>query len=328
MSPVTDRPERHQLAVRKVVVGSRDSRLARVQAEWVGMRLKEAWPDLSIVYWTTTTIGDRERDVPISEIGGQGVFTSALESALVEGTIDLAVHSLKDLPTKESTGTLLVAVPPREDPRDALVVGPGVPVERGSFEALSSGARVGTSSLRRSAQVRAIRPDLRVTDVRGNVDTRLKKLETGAFEALILAAAGLKRLGLWSSNMFPLETNWLPAPGQGALGVQGRLLDLGIRELARPLEDRKSRVEVTAERSLLANLEGGCQVPIASRANVESEDVQLSAAVYDVEGILVPIVGTERGHIGEAVEVGERLAHRLKASGAGVMVENAREFRV
>ena len=325
---MTNRSEGHHRIVRKVVVGSRASRLAKIQAEWVGMRLKEAWPDLSVVYWTTTTIGDRDRDVPLSEIGGQGVFTSALESALVEGTIDLAVHSLKDLPTKESTGTLLVAVPPREDARDTLVVGPHVPMGQRSLDALPSDARVGTSSLRRSAQVQAIRSDLRVLDVRGNVDTRLKKLETGEFEALILAVAGLRRLGLWSSNMFPLETDWLPAPGQGALGVQGRLLDLGIRELVHPLEDRKSRAEVTAERSLLASLEGGCQVPIASRANVENEDVHLSAAVYDVKGILDPIVGAERGHMEAAAEVGERLAHRLKDSGADAMVENAREFRV
>jgi len=325
---VTNRSEGHRLAVEKIVVGSRASRLAKIQAEWVGTRLKKSWPNLSITYWTTTTIGDRDRDVPLSEIGGQGVFTSALESALVEETIDLAVHSLKDLPTKESTGTSLAAVPPREDPRDTLVVGPHVPMGQMAIDTLPSGARIGTSSLRRSAQVRAIRSDLRVMDVRGNVDTRLKKLEAGEFEALILAAAGLRRLGLWSSNMFPLEVDWLPAPGQGALGVQGRPSDSEIRELVRPLEDRKSRTEVTAERSLLASLEGGCQVPIASRANVEDEDVHLSAAVYDVKGMLDPIVGAERGPMEEAAEVGERLADRLKDSGADAMVENAREFRV
>ncbi len=315
----------------RLVIGARRSALARIQAEWVGRSLLEAWPDLSVEYRFMSTEGDRRPDVPLPQIGGKGLFTQDLERALADGTIDLAVHSLKDLPTDPVTEQGLLAVPVREDARDVFVTS-GRPAEHppgrdgtAVLRALPAGAVVGTSSLRRAAQVGAHRADLRVEPVRGNVETRLARLDVGDVDALILAAAGLRRLDRWPPGATVLDDQWLPAPGQGALGVQGRADDDRVRAYAAAIDDSLSRAEVNAERALLATLEGGCQVPVAARARVSGTNVQLDAAVYDVGGGR-PIEGDESGPVSESARIGRRLADRMLLQGAGELVARAREL--
>ncbi len=308
-----------------LVIGSRRSRLARVQAEWVGARLAELWPGLSIAYRTFSTAGDRDPTTPLPRIGAKGLFTADLERALRDGEIDLAVHSLKDLPAEPSPGLSLVAVPRRADPRDVIVVRDAAFAGPDAVERLPAEARVGTSSLRRAAQVRARNPRLRVVPVRGNVETRLSRLETGAVEALVLAAAGLVRLGLRPPGAAALAPAiWLPAPGQGALAVQGRAEDPRVRELAGAADDAETRATTTAERALLQRLEGGCQVPIGALATIAGGRLRLGAAVYASDGTVPPVEGSEEGAVSEAAGVGERLADRLLAAGAGELVRRAR----
>ncbi|MXX78841.1 MAG: hydroxymethylbilane synthase [Gemmatimonadales bacterium] len=314
-----------------LVVGARRSPLSRAQATWVGERLRERWPDLSIEYRFITTAGDRDPVTPLPEIGGKGLFTEDLERALREGDIDVAVHSLKDLPTDRPDGLMLGAVPSREDPRDVLVVRESpvaAPRDAGGRELLrhlSPGARVGTSSLRRAAQLRAARADLDPRPIRGNVDTRLRKLEDGRFEALILAAAGLRRLGLWPTGAHVLDEGWLPAPGQGALGLECRDGEDGAAARVGALDDPVARAEVTAERALLAALEGGCRVPIAARASLQGEGLRLRAAVYDVDGG-PPVEAAGRGRRASAGAIGRRLAEELLEAGASRLVERARRL--
>ncbi len=306
----------------RLVIGSRRSRLARLQAEWVGDRLEQACPGTSIAYHAMTTEGDRRGDRPLPEIGGKGVFTADLERALKEGRVDLAVHSLKDLPTELDAAFDLHAIPAREDPRDVLVARSGVTL--GGVEELAPGAVVGTSSLRRAAQVRAVRPDVEVVSVRGNVETRLSRLDSGACDALILAAAGLRRLGIERPGAVTLSPPaWLPAPGQGALGVQGRVADEATRRLARRIEDPGARAAAEAERAFLGGLHGGCRVPIGALAVVERGRVRLEGAVYPVTGAGASseaIRDVEEGRVAEARAVGERLAQRLIERGAADLV--------
>lgn len=312
----------------RLVVGARRSPLSRAQAEWAGNRLRERWPGLSVEYRFIATAGDRDRVTPLPEIGAKGLFTEALERALRDGRIDVAVHSLKDLPAESPEGVTLAAVPEREDPRDVLVVraaaaGAG---GRGGLDALRrlhAGSRVGTSSLRRAAQLRAHRSDVEPAPIRGNVGTRLRKLDEGAFEALVLAAAGLRRLGLWPAGASFLDEGWLPAPGQGALGLQCRADDAAALGRVGALEDPAARDEVTAERALLAALEGGCRVPIAARARRAGENLRLEAAVYDVAGGR-PLEAATRGLAAKARELGLQLAGRLLDAGAAALVTRAR----
>ncbi|WP_419166433.1 hydroxymethylbilane synthase [Candidatus Palauibacter sp.] len=317
--------------MRQLVVGARRSPLSRAQAKWVGERLRERWPDLSVDYDFISTAGDRDRKTPLPAIGGKGLFTEDLERALREGRIDVAVHSLKDLPVDPPEGLDLGAVPEREDPRDVVVVrdsfAPVDAPERGldALERLPAAARVGTSSLRRAAQLRAYRPDFEPRPVRGNVDTRLRKLEEGAFEALVLAAAGLRRLRLWPRGAAVLDEGWLPAPGQGALGLQCRAGDERVMARVRALDDPGARVEATAERALLAALEGGCRVPIAARARRTGDGLRLEAAVYDVGGG-PPIEDAASGPASEAAHVGRCLAERMLEAGAAALVERARRL--
>ncbi len=314
----------------RLVIGSRRSRLARLQAEWVGDRLREACPGLSIAYRTMTTEGDRQGGRPLPEIGGKGVFTADLERALAEGRVDLAVHSLKDVPTELDAAFDLHAIPAREDPRDLLVPRSGLTLD--GIEDLARGAVVGTSSLRRAAQVRAARPDLEVVPIRGNVETRLSRLDSGACDALILAAAGLLRLGIERPGAVILSPPaWLPAPGQGALGVQGRAADGATRRLAVRIEDPGARAAAEAERAFLGALHGGCRVPVGGLARIERDRVRLEGAVYAVAGAdprvgpdAEPIRGVEEGALSEARAVGERLAVRLIDRGARDLVALAR----
>jgi len=314
-----------------LVVGARRSPLSRAQATWVGERLRERWPEVSIEYRFISTAGDRDPGTPLPEIGGKGLFTEDLERALREGDIDVAVHSLKDLPVDFPDGLMLGAVPSREDPRDVLVVRDSVvaaPRDADGYHLLRrlpAGARVGTSSLRRAAQLRASGADLDPRPIRGNVDTRLRKLEDGRFEALVLAAAGLRRLGLWPRGAYVLDDGWLPAPGQGALGLQCRAGQDGMAARVQALDDPTARQEVTAERALLATLEGGCRVPIAARASVRGEDLLLRAAVYDVDGG-PPVEATEAGPCASASAIGRRLAAHMLEAGASHLVERARRL--
>lgn len=298
-----------------LILGSRRSALATRQAEWVAERLREARPGLCTEIRTFVTRGDRRGDRPLPEIGGKGLFTADLEAALLAGEIDLAVHSLKDLPTAaespDGSGLAVLAIPVREDPHDVLVMG-----ARGAgLDDLASGDRVGTSSTRRAGQILHARPDLRIVSVRGNVGTRLARLDEGAAEALVLASAGLLRLGIERPGLVRLD-GWLPAPGQGALAVQGRADDPDTAGVVSAVEDPATRAETTAERALLAALEGGCHAPVAALGRVRDDEVTLRAAVFDPTGRRAPVTGATAGPADRAASLGRALARRLLDDGA------------
>jgi hydroxymethylbilane synthase len=266
--------------VTTLVIGTRGSALALRQSELVRWALEQAWPGLVCELLTLTTAGDRQVDRPLPEIGGKGLFTHGLEQALLEGRIDLAVHSLKDLPTESVPGLVVGAIPSREDARDALVSPSGW-----TLATLPSGARVGTCSLRRAAQLLAIRPDLDVAPVRGNVDTRLRQADQGHYHALILAVAGLKRLGRAEriTQALPLDLI-LPAPGQGALAVQCRAADRETLARLQPLDHPAARAAVTAEREYLSALGGGCSGSVAAYGLAEAGAVTLAGRVSSPDG--------------------------------------------
>lgn len=289
----------------------------------VGAALQAAWPELVVAFDTLSTAGDRHQDVAVSEIGVQGVFTAELEAALADGRIDLAVHSLKDVPTATS-GDALLAIAARVDPRDVLICREA-PGEEDPWSGLQGGASVGTSSLRRTALLRAVRPDLVATPLRGNVDTRLARLEAGDYDAILLAAAGVSRLGIEPRGRRPLSLDaWLPAPGQGALAIEGRPADAEVRALVAPIEDPASRAATTAERALMRRLEGGCQVPIGAVATLADGELSLRGGVYSVEG-RPPVTGQLQGPVEEAAELGERLAAQLVEAGAGALIDEVRD---
>ena len=294
-----------------VTLGTRASKLARAQTELVVSRLRAAWPALECEAETIDTAGDRSQasGEPLPEIGGKGLFTLELERALLAEEIDLAVHSLKDLPTEDSAGVVVGAVCGREDARDCLVARDGSTLAR-----LPAGAVVGTSSLRRAAQLRSLRPDLDIRSIRGNVDTRIRKVRDGEFDAVLLAAAGLERLGLEDVITEVLASDTMvPAPGQGALAVQCRTNDAPVHALLAPLDDPATRTETTAERAFLRALGGGCAAPVAARAELVSEGlVEMHGLVASVDGREVVRV---RGQ-GEPVALGESLAREALAEGA------------
>ena len=299
-----------------LVIGSRGSKLALWQSEWVRSRLEALRPDVRVRVEVYKTQGDVMRDVPLSVIGGKGVFTKELEEALLAGRIDIAVHSLKDLPTTLPDGLAITAVTERGDPRDALVLRPDGARDSASLKRLPEGAVVGTSSLRRQAQLKGLRPDLLVKDLRGNVDTRLRKLDAGEYDAIILAAAGLRRLGLDGriSAYLPAE-EMLPAVGQGALGVETRTGDERVGALVSLLEHAPTRAACTAERALLFALGGGCQVPIAAHATVARDRLRLEALVAAPggESVIRDAIEDEAAH---AARAGHVLAQRLRERGA------------
>src|ERR687885_546131 len=268
-----------------LVIGSRGSKLALWQSEWVKARLEALDPEASVRIEIFKTSGDVMRDVPLASIGGQGAFTQELELALLDRRVDLAVHSLKDLPTVVPEGLSVAATPEREDPRDALVLRAGADSAGASLRTLRRGALVGTSSLRRIAQLKHLRPDVTVKDLRGNVDTRLRKLDAGEFDAVILASAGLRRLGFADRISAPIETDeMLPAVSQGALGLETRADDARSVALVSRLEHAPTRAAVLAERALLRALGGGCQVPIAAYATVEGGRLRLDGLVASLDG--------------------------------------------
>ena len=265
--------------MKPVTIGTRGSKLALWQAHWIEERLKDRNVPTRIEIIKTT--GDKITDVALAKVGSEtglkGVFTKEIEEALIAGSIDLAVHSLKDLPTELDPRLAVNCIPKRADPRDVLV---GM-----TLAELPKGATVGTSSLRRAAQMRHLRPNVQVQDIRGNVDTRLRKLDEGRYDAILLASAGLHRLG-WQDRIAEiLEPEvMLPAVGQGALGIETRSGDDAINELLSPLDDPETRIAVTAERALLAALGGGCQVPLGAHAILDGERLSLLGVVVSEDG--------------------------------------------
>lgn len=299
------------MTARPIRIGTRGSVLARRQAETIAGLLRVAHPDRPVELVELNTTGDRDRATSLARIGGTGVFTREIESALLEGRVDIAVHSMKDLPTAETPGLAFGAVPPREDVRDAVVSRTG-----GPLSALPTGARIGTGSARRAAQLRAVRPDLRVLDIRGNVDTRLRRVVEGAYDAVILATAGLARLGLLdrASEVLPAET-MLPAPGQGALAVQVRADDTATRALVSVIDHPPARIAVLAERTILAALGGGCLLPVAALARADETKLELWAAVVHPSGAPA-LRESAAGSPGDADMLATDVARRLTAAGA------------
>ena len=302
-----------------VTLGTRASALARAQTDLVAARLASVRPALECTTRVISTAGDRTQDSgePLPSIGGKGLFTAELERALRDGAIDVAVHSLKDLPTEDAPGLAIGAVTEREDVRDCLVARTA-----GSLEELPVGAVVGTSSLRRSAQLAALRPDLEIRSIRGNVDTRIRKVADGEYDAAVLAAAGIRRLRLdnvvteWLSD----ET-MLPAPGQGALAIQCRVDDRSVLALLAALDDPAARAETTAERAFLRRLGGGCAAPVAAlAATTTTPRVRLQGLVASVDGRQVVRVTGE----GEPADVGERLAEEALSLGADRILAGVR----
>ena len=306
---------------RRLVIGTRGSSLALWQAEHVSTELQALHPDLSIVIRTIETRGDLVRDRALSQVGGKGLFVKEIEGALLAGEIDLAVHSLKDMPTEQPKGLVLGAILQRADPRDALVARAGGDV---SLSTLPRGARLGTSSLRRKAQALASRSDLQVADLRGNVDTRLRKLSEGQYDAIVLAVAGLARLGRADaiSHILPADV-MLPAVGQGALCVEVRAADEKTRRLIAPLDHSPTRRATDAERALLRSLEGGCQVPIGALAQMERTRVWLRGLVASLDGSRV-VRDDIHGPAEQAEALGKELAERLLAAGGDEILEEVR----
>ncbi|HEU0055316.1 MAG TPA: hydroxymethylbilane synthase [Longimicrobium sp.] len=302
-------------------IASRGSALALWQTHAVRDALLAADPSLVVEVEVIRTTGDVILDVPLAKIGDKGLFTKELDAALLDGRADLAVHSLKDVPTKIPDGLELVAVGMREDPRDVLVLPPG---KTGTLMTLPAGARVGTSSLRRRSQLRALRPDLEVLDLRGNLNTRLAKLDRGEYDAIVLAAAGVLRLG-WEERIAERldSTEWLPAVGQGALGVVAREGDERVRRLLSDFHHPFTAACTAAERAFLAALEGGCQIPIGALARVDEDGLTLHGLVADVDGQAV-LRDSVNGSLDDAAALGRRLAIRLLELGAGEILSRIR----
>ncbi len=294
-----------------LTIGSRGSRLAVWQARWIQVRLQDFGVECRVEIIHTT--GDKITDVALSKVGTKGLFTKEIEEALLQGTIDLAVHSLKDMPTDLPAGLTLAAIPEREDPRDALV--------GARLADLAQHARVGTSSLRRAAQLRSIRPDLEIENIRGNVDTRLRKLDEKQYDAIVLASAGLRRLG-WENRIAELldPSVMCPAAGQGALAVETRSDGGEAHEISKRLDHRETRSAVTAERAVLAALGGGCQVPIGAYATVEHDRIQLQAVIVSPDGS--QIIGLKaNGASSDAAIIGHALGNQLLAEGGRQILE-------
>ncbi|PWC14663.1 hydroxymethylbilane synthase [Brenneria corticis] len=293
-------------------IATRQSPLALWQAQYVQQRLNVSHPGLQVELVPMVTRGDIILDTPLAKVGGKGLFVKELELALLEGRADIAVHSMKDVPAEFPEGLGLATICERDDPRDAFVSN-----RYAGLEQLPAGSRVGTSSLRRQCQLRARRPDLVIGDLRGNVGTRLARLDAGEYDAIILAVAGLKRLKLEERIRCPLspETS-LPAVGQGAIGIECRLDDKRTRRLLTPLNHADTASRVLAERAMNLRLEGGCQVPIGSYAELDGDTLWLRALVGAPDGSRI-ISGERRGKTADAKRIGTALAEDLLAQGAG-----------
>ena len=298
-------------------IATRKSQLALWQAEYVRDVLLQYHPDLQVELVKMTTEGDRILDTPLAKVGGKGLFVKELETGLLNGDADIAVHSMKDVPVELPEGLHLAVICPREDPRDAFISNAYT-----LFEDLPKGARLGTSSLRRQCQLAAQRPDLNIIDLRGNVNTRLQKLDNGDYDAIILAAAGLKRLGMEDRITQTLSPEVsLPAIGQGAVGIECRQNDDWVNELLAPLNDRDTAIRVRAERALNHRLQGGCQVPIAGYAELSHGVILLRGLVGTVDGSEI-IHGEIAGQPEDAEYLGRVLAEDLLSRGADEILES------
>ena len=326
-------------------IGTRGSKLARWQAGWVADRLRELGQSVELV--EIATHGDVDRRRSIEEIGTRGVFTKEIQRALLAGNVDIGVHSLKDLPTEPVDGLMLAAVPPRESAADVLALPKrvaGVERQRAprgdvlgarqeldpnhpDLAVLSTGAHVGTGSLRRQAQLRSVRPDLLIDDIRGNVDTRLRKLDEGQFDAIVLAEAGLRRLAMADriTQVLPFEL-MLPAVGQGALAIECRVDDAATRRAVAPLDDASTHAAVLAERALLAQLRGGCLAPVGAWARLEGGRLHLSAVVLSADGTrrLDASDFTQGSDLRDAEQLGVRVADTLLDQGAAELIAASR----
>ncbi len=301
----------------RVIIGTRGSKLALWQAEWVKAELQRLHPGLEVELNKIKTTGDKILDVPLAMVGGKGLFVKEIEEALLSGGADLAVHSMKDVPTDFPEGLYLPVICKREDPRDALITRKENNTWKiKSFSELPDGATIGTSSLRRSCQLLSIRPDLKIEQLRGNLDTRLRKLDEGRFDAIILAAAGVKRLG-WAgriTEVISMEIS-LPAIGQGAIGIECRTGDEFVNNLIAPLNHSDTSVCVRAERAFLKKLEGGCQVPIAAHAKLAGGMVIMDGLVGRVSGDRI-VKAHIKGRMDEAESLGISLAEDILSKGA------------
>lgn len=305
--------------MRKIIVGSRKSNLALTQTNWVIDQLKKAGVEHEFAVEKIVTKGDKILDVTLSKVGGKGLFVKEIEQAMYDKKIDFAVHSMKDMPAELPEGLIIAAIPKREDPRDVLISKDGT-----TFDELPEGAVIGTSSLRRSAQLLAKRPDLQMKWIRGNIETRIRKLHEEDYDAIILAAAGLKRAGLSEKYVTEyLEPELVvPAVGQGALAIECREDDEEIRTVLEKIHDNLTAKVVTAERTFLNLLNGGCQIPIGGYAYLENEEIILTALVGSTDGktILKEVIrGTD------PVQVGKEAAEKLLRQGAKEIIEAAKE---
>ncbi len=303
------------MAARTLKIATRKSPLAMWQANFVKDRLEALYPELQVELVPMSTQGDKILDTPLAKVGGKGLFVKELETAMLEGRADIAVHSMKDVPVEFPEGLGLHTICEREDPRDAFVSNSFTAIDE-----LPQGAVVGTSSLRRQCQLRAARPDLVIRDLRGNVNTRLAKLDAGEYDAIILAAAGLKRLEMAHRITAFIEPEQsLPANGQGAVGIECRLDDHELHALLAPLEHPETRIRVLTERAMNRALQGGCQVPIGAYALVEGEEVWLRGLVGSPDGSRV-IRDEIRGPLADGEALGHTLAQHLLADGADAIL--------
>lgn len=295
----------------KIRIATRKSALAMWQAEYVKAELLRHHPQLTVELVPMSTQGDKILDTPLAKIGGKGLFVKELEQAMLDGLADIAVHSMKDVPVEFPNGLMLHTICPRENPQDAFVSN-----QFTCLDELPHGAVVGTSSLRRQCQLKALRPDLTVRDLRGNVNTRLAKLDNGEYAAIILAAAGLIRLGFQQriASLLSVETS-LPANGQGAVGIECRSDDFAVQQLLKPLEHSETRSCVLAERAMNRKLQGGCQVPIGAYAEIEGDTLWLRGLVGSLDGSEI-IRHQLKGPVAEAEQLGTELAEYLLQQGA------------
>lgn len=294
-------------------IGTRSSQLALWQANWVKSCLEERYPGLEVTLTKIKTQGDKILDVPLAMVGGKGLFVKEIEEAMLRDEVDIAVHSMKDVPTIFPDGLALRCITQREDPRDVVVLRPGLT----SWRDIPQGGRIGTSSLRRKSQLLHLRPDLAMLDIRGNVETRIRKLTDDNLDAVVLAAAGMKRLGFAGQIGEYLEPEVsLPAIGQGALGLETRIDDDRTNEMIDFFHHPETAYAVTAERALLRHLEGGCQVPIAAYGTVSDETLKLTGLVASVDGVRF-LKKTRSAPVSDAAKLGVSLAEDLLLMGAG-----------
>lgn len=304
------------MAPQRLRIGTRASQLALWQANWIKSELERVYPGIVVELVKIKTMGDKILDVPLAQVGGKGLFVKEIEEAMLRGEIDLAVHSMKDVPTEFPEGLGLVVTTKREDPRDA-VISNGV-----KFMELRQGARIGTSALRRQAQLLKARPDMEMVIIRGNVETRIRKLKEDNLDAVILAAAGLNRLGFTEVVTELLDADFsIPAIGQGALGLECRLDDQATIEALSFLNHPDTAAAVSAERALLKRCEGGCQVPIAAHGTVSGDTLTLVGFIAAVDGSQT-VRDTISGPTADSVRLGTELADRLLAAGGKAILED------